>query len=187
MSVLFSMVRGGLAFALVSVAAFAVWALGEGWFARTGLGEAGMYAGCCLVFVLLSGLVLRPALGWPGTLARFYGFFLPAFLAYAVAWCAGYFTLGMGAGEWLGSLVGCLAFTWVMAAWLRGWRTMLPSALVMFALHSVGYQAGARICYTSLHSVASELTWGLLYGLGFGAGIGYAFAMMHSSSRPDPS
>lgn len=175
------MMRGGVAFALVSVAAFAVWALGEKWFFSHGLSELVMYGGCCAVFVVLSGLVLRPMLGWPGTLLRFYGFFLPAFLAYAIAWCAGWFWLGPGLGEWLGSFVGCLAFTMVMAAALRGWRALVPSTLVMFAMHSAGYFAGAHLCYTSLHSVGSELTWGLLYGLGFGAGIGYAFAMMHQS------
>ncbi len=55
----------------------------------------------------------------------------------------------------------------------------LPSALIMFALHSAGYFAGAHVCYTSLHSVGSELAWGALYGLGFGAAIGFAFAKMH--------
>lgn len=171
------MIRGGVGFAVVSTAAFAVWALGETWFAHYG-GELGMYAGCCLVFILLSGLVLRPMLGWPGTLLQFYRFFFSAFLAYAIAWCAGWFSLGMGLGEWLGSLVGCLAFTAVMAATLRGWRVLLPSALMMFALHSAGYFTGAHVCYTSLHSVSSELAWGALYGLGFGAGIGFAFVMM---------
>ncbi|WP_395741562.1 hypothetical protein [Prosthecobacter sp.] len=171
------MIRGGVGFAVVSTAAFAVWAFGEGWFAQLG-GEAGMYAACCVVFILLSGLVLRPLLGWPGTLLQFYRFFFTAFLAYATAWCAGWFSLGMGAGEWLGALVGCTAFTAVMAATLNGWRMLLPSALVMFAFHSAGYFAGAHVCYSSLHSVGSELAWGALYGLGLGAGIGSAFAMM---------
>jgi hypothetical protein len=171
------MIRGGAGFAVVSTAAFAVWALGTPLFVRFG-GEAGMYAGCCVVFILLSGLVLRPLLKWQGTVMQFYRFFFTAFLAYAIAWCAGWFLLGMGLGEWLGSLVGCAAFTAVTAATLHGWRALVPSALVMFALHSAGYFAGAHVCYTSLHSMASELAWGALYGLGFGAGIGFAFARM---------
>lgn len=172
------MIRGSVGFAIVSTAAFAVWALGSTWFVRLG-GEAGMYAGCFLVFILLSGLVLRPMLGWQGTVGQFYRFFFTAFLAYAIAWCAGWFLLGMGLGEWLGSLVGCAAFTAVMAATLHGWRMLLPSALMMFVLHSAGYFAGAHVCYTSTHSVMSELAWGALYGLGFGAGIGFAFSRMH--------
>lgn len=171
------MIRGSVGFAIVSTAAFAVWALGSAWFVRLG-GEAGMYAGCFLVFILLSGLVLRPMLRWQGTVGQFYRFFFIAFLAYAIAWCAGWFLLGMGQGEWLGSLVGCAAFTAVMASTLHGWRRLLPSALMMFVLHSAGYFAGAHVCYTSMHSVMSELAWGALYGLGFGAGIGFAFARM---------
>jgi len=180
MEIVASMIRGGVGFAIVSTAAFAVWALGAGWFAHLG-GELGMYAGCCVVFVLLSGVILRPMLRWPGTPQRFYGFFLTAFLAYAIMWCVGWFWLGMGLGEWLGALAGCTAFTTVMAATLGGWRVLVPAALVMFALHSAGYFAGAHVCYASLHSVGSELAWGTLYGLGFGAGIGFAFAMMQPS------
>jgi len=92
MSILASMIRGGIVFSLVSVAAFAVWALGEKWFFSQGLSEQ-----------------------------------------------------------------------------------------VMSALHSAGYFSAAHICSTSLHSVSSELTRGLLYGLGFCAGIGYAFALMRQS------
>jgi CDP-diglyceride synthetase len=175
-----SILRGGIGFAAVSTAAFSVWVFGGGWLHHHG-GELVMYAGCCLVFVLLSGLFLHPLLEGAGTLMRFYGIFIPAFLAYAVAWCAGWFWLGAGDGEWMASLIGSLAFTVVMAARLKGWRVLLPSALVMFVTHSAGYFAGERVCYASLHSKPSELIWGALYGLGFGVGIGYTFAMMQRS------
>lgn len=42
--------------------------------------------GFCLVFLLLAGLLLLPALYSPGGVLRFYGFFLPAFMLYAIAW-----------------------------------------------------------------------------------------------------
>jgi hypothetical protein len=179
MSLLATTTRAALGFAIVSTAAFATWAFGDAWFARHG-GEAVMYAACCAVFILLAGLILRPLLRWPGTIWRFYAFFIPAFLAYTAAWCAGWWLLGAGMGEWLGSLVGCGAFAFVMAAFLRGWRRLLPAALLLFGLHSAGYFAGGYICAISLHSTAGELTWGLLYGLGFGAGIGGAFGLMHA-------
>lgn len=174
------MIRGGLGFALVSTAAFAVWALGGRWFHHHG-GEAAMYATCCLVFVVLSGLVLKPALGWAGSLRTFYRFFALAFLAYAAVWCVAWFKLGTGKGEWVASLAGSLAFAAVMAAALRQWRRFLPAAVMIFIGHSAGYFAGEYVCYSSLHTTASELAWGLLYGLGFGAGIAGAMSIMPSA------
>ena len=172
-----SICRGGIGFAIVSAAAFAVWVWGGAWFARHG-GELALYSGCCLAFLGLSGLLLHPLLQGPRALPRFYGIFVPAFMAYAIAWCAGWFLGGAGRGEWIGSLAGSLAFTSVMAAFLKGWHHWRSSALVMFAGHSAGYFIGEYICYRSLHSASSELIWGVCYGLGFGIGIGYAFAVM---------
>ena len=169
-----SLLRGSLGFAVVSVAAFSVWVFGGAWFERHG-GELAMYAGCCLVFVALSGLLLHPLLKGPRALPRFYGVFIPAFLAYAMAWCGGWFLLGAGRGEWAGSLAGSFAFAAVAAGMLRHWQAVVPAALVMFVAHSAGYFGGEKICYDSLHSAGSELAWGLLYGLGFGAGIGHTF------------
>ena len=183
---LISMVRGGLGFAAVSTAAFAVWVFGGGWFHSHG-GELAMYGGCCAVFLLLSGLLLHPLLEGQGRIWRFYRIFIPAFLAYAIAWCGGWFWWGAGVGEWIGSLAGTLAFTMVMAAMLKGWRRWWLSALVMFVGHSAGYFGGAEVCNQSLHSKGSELVWGLLYGLGFGAGIGYAFALMQRPCEPEKS
>ena len=177
------MVRGGLGFAVVSTAAFGVWVFGGKWFSHHG-GEAAMYAGCCLVFLLLAGVLLHPLLQGQKTVSRFYKIFIPAFIVYAVAWCAGWFLMGAGNGEWVASLAGSVAFTVIMAAMLNGWRALPLSALVMFLGHSAGYFAGEKVCYTSLHSANSELMWGALYGLGFGLGIGHAFAAMQRSCSP---
>ena len=78
----------------------------------------------------------------------------------------------------------------VMAATLRGWSVLLPSILVLFLAHSAGYFTGDYLCAISLHSLPSQLAWGALYGLGFGAGIGCAFALMTrraDSWTPEPS
>src|ERR1043166_2107355 len=64
------------------------------------------------------------------------------------------------------------------------------SECAFFPAHSLGYFTGGKLMYfltsptgaelfnsltkAELGSVA-ELSWGLLYGLGFGAGLGYAF------------
>ena len=180
MQMIRSMLAGAIGFSLVSTAAFALWAFGGRWFQTHG-GETSMYAGCCLVFVLLSGLILRPLLAWRATIGRFYGLFMAAFVGYALAWCAGWFWLGAGAGEWLGSFLGSVAFTAILAGCLRGWHAFLPATLVTFSGHSAGYFVGEYFCYTFLHSTVSELAWGLLYGLGFGAGMGFAFAAMSGS------
>jgi hypothetical protein len=177
MSLLSSILLASLGFAAVSVGAFSVWVFGGGWFHHHG-GEAAMYASCCLVFAVLSGLLLHPLLAGSATLWKFYRLFIPAFMAYAVAWCAGWFLLGAGQGEWVASLAGSFAFAAVMAASCGNRRALLPAALVMFLAHSAGYFCGEKVCYASLHSARGELVWGLLYGLGFGAGIGHTFWLM---------
>ena len=45
---------------------------------------------------------------------------------------------------------------------------------VLFLTHSVGYFLGGDFYY-ALGGTTGKLLWGLCYGLGFGAGIGYAY------------
>lgn len=165
-----SLLRGSLGFAAVSLAAFSVWAFGGGRL----LGEAGLYVATAFVFLSLSGWVLHPLAGGP---FRFFRVFVPAFIAYAAAWCAAYFGLGGARGEWAGSAAGCAAFALVAGALLGAWRAVPTAAVVLFVLHSAGYFLGDAL-WKSLRKEApltSMLGWGLLYGLGFGAGIGFVF------------
>jgi len=165
--------RGSLGFAAVGVAAFSVWAFGKGWLRDHG-GETALYACCFTVFAVLTGLFLHPLLPGPRSVGRFYRVFVPAFLVYTVLWCAAWYAMGEGAGEWLGSFAGTFGFATVLALMLGNARALPLAALGLFAGHSAGYFLGERICYAQLHSTPSELIWGLLYGLGFGAGIGFA-------------
>src|SRR5436190_4086936 len=87
-----SVLRGTLGFTIVSVAGFAPWALGAGWFQK-GIGEAGLYAVCAAVFIGLSGLLLHGLILGPGSLPRFYKLFGIAFAAYSAAWIAGWMGL----------------------------------------------------------------------------------------------
>lgn len=181
--------RGSLGFAAVSVAGFAVWAFGGRWFYRYG-GEAGLYAACALVFVALAGWLLHPLVRGPKRLGCFYRVFAPAFLAYAIAWSAAWFAFGFGLGEWLGSLAGSAAFALVAASLLGNRRRWLKGSGVLFVAHSAGYFLGGQLYGWSRTPAAAEilgglsngaivtlgqLGWGLLYGLGFGAGLGYTF------------
>lgn len=181
--------RGSLGFAAVSVAGFAVWAFGGRWFYRHG-GEAGLYAACALVFVGAAGLFLHPLVRGPNPVRRFYKVFVPAFLAYALAWSAAWFGFRFGLGEWLGSLAGSAAFAVVAGGLLGNGRRWPKVSAVLFVAHSAGYFLGGQLYAWSRAPVAAEvlgglseetlatlgrLGWGLLYGLGFGAGLGYAF------------
>jgi hypothetical protein len=192
-----SVIRGSIGFALVSLAAFSVWAFGEKWF-RNSSGETGLYGACTLVFVALSGVLLHPLVRGPGSLVRFYSVFIPAFLGYAVVWCSAWFALRFGPGEWLGSLLGSIAFVGVMSWRMRNPAGFVKTSLVVFALHSAGYFLGGYLMHWLLGpggssvfigfskntlGLVAKLGWGLLYGLGFGGAIGYAF---HTVQMPRP-
>jgi len=171
-----SLVRGSLGFAAVSLGAYAVWALGGQWLSAH-LKEGGFYAVVAAVFLGLSGLTLHPLIQGPNSYSRFMKAFVPAFLAYTGVWCAAWFAFRFGWGEWLGSLGGCFAFALVLGGMLGNLKQACLAGLVLFVTHSAGYFLGGPLHYRSgpnLHLVGI-LGWGLLYGLGFGAGIGYAF------------
>lgn len=179
-----SVLRGSLGFAAVGLVGFAVWALWGKWL--TGhLKEGGFYAVLAAVFLALSGFTLHPLLPGPGSFRRFLTAFVPAFVAYAAVWCGAWFWLGFGWGEWLGSLGGTFAFALVAGLVLGNLRPLLRVTLVLFVAHSAGYFLGGPLHYRSAPQlrILGILGWGLLYGLGFGAGIGYAF---HAFRKPGP-
>lgn len=184
-----AVIRGSFGFGLVSLAAFSVWAFGGKWF-QNHLGEAGLYGACAVVFVALSGVALHPLVGGPSSALRFYSIFIPAFLGYTVVWCIAWFVLRFGPGEWLGSLLGSTAFVGIASWRLRNTRGLVQTSLIVFGLNCAGYFLGGRLMHWLLGPTGSamlgglskpgllilaKLAWGLVYGLGFGAGIGYAF------------
>ncbi len=185
--------RGTLGFTAVSVAAFSVWAFGGRWFSGRG-GEVVMYAAITLVFLGLSGLLLYPL---AGSVARFYKAFVPAFVAYAVVWSAIWFATRSRLGEWLASAAGSVVFA-ALAGWaLGGLRSFLKAVLVLFVAHSAGYFLGGEVYYSlkdpatvgslglasKTAGLLGRLGWGLLYGLGFGAGLGCAFFSFRSAGN----
>jgi len=198
-SAIYASIRGASGFGIVSLAAFSVWALGGKW-TQVHLGEAGLYGACALVFLGLSGLLLHPLLSGPGSFTRFYAVFVPAFAAYAVVWCGGWFILHFGIGEWLGSLLGTFAFVGVTGWRFRNYHGFLKASLILFVFHSAGYFLGGHLMHwimgpagssiltgatRSQISLVAKLAWGLLYGLGFGAGIGFVFYALQREPAPD--
>lgn len=178
------LVHGTLGFALVSLLAFSIWAFAGRWFP----GELSLYTAIAAVFLGLSGIVLGPLAGGAG---RFYRAFLPAFLVYAVLWCVAWFGIGGKPGEWVGAVIGGLAFTVISLRILGNSQGWLGATLVFLVLHCAGYFAGDwAYTYAKGHLPqlseslglagpdvrnAGRLAWGLFYGLGFGAGIGWVF------------
>jgi hypothetical protein len=174
-----SVLRGSLGFAAVSVAAFSVWAFAGRGLTKS-LGEAGFYAVVALVFLALSGIALCRLARGPRPLLRFSAAFVPAFAAYAAAWTACYFANRSTLGQGLASLAGTAVFAAVAGGVLGGLRAFPGAAVALFAGHTAGYFAGGAV-YEVVPGLAGKLGWGLLYGLGFGAGLGYAF---HVFQRP---
>jgi hypothetical protein len=184
-----AMLRGSIGFALVSLAGFAVWAFCGKWL-YANLGEAGLYFACLIVFLGASGLFLHSLVRGPRSLPRFYAIFIPSFVAYAIIWCAVWFTLRFGLGEWMASLAASVCFVAVAGRGLRNYNGFIKASVVLFGFHSVGYFLGGKLMYwmagpagkailagfSKAHiSVLAKLGWGLLYGLSFGAGIGHVF------------
>lgn len=180
--VLAAMLCGAWRFALVSVAAFSVWAFAGGWLTQQA-GEGGLYAACALAFVVLAGLLLAPLVQGPLRVRRCYLMFVPAFVAYALTWSACWFVWPSRVGEWSGAAGGSVLFVSI-TAWRLGcpwvhWRREVPLAIVVFFVaHLLGYLAGGwamDVLAQTGQVRAGMLAWGLCYGLGFGAGIGWVF------------
>jgi hypothetical protein len=196
-----ALATGAWRFAIVSVCAYSVWAFG-GHAISAAIGESGLYAAIALVFLGLAGFLMHPLMKGPGPIARFHATFVPAFLAYATVWCGAWYLFRFGAGEWIGSAAGSLAFV-AVAAWRLGNARAVPAAaLVLFLTHSAGYFAGGHVMYFLSGPHGAEflggiprrqaatigmLAWGLLYGLGFGAGIGHVFRVLQMPAEPPAS
>lgn len=196
-----SLTIGTLGFTGVSLAGFSVWAFAGRWFYAT-VGEAGLYAVTALVFVGLAGLLLHPLLGGSHRFKRFYGLFVPAFLLYSGVWSGAWFALGSGLGEWLGSLAGSAVFAgWI--CWRLGRLDAARWAIpLFFVAHSAGYFLGGVVMYGLLNrenadllpqltrgqlGTIAKLSWGLLYGLGFGAGLGAVFHWAQRGGKAESS
>ncbi|MEM8954803.1 MAG: hypothetical protein AAGD22_11680 [Verrucomicrobiota bacterium] len=185
MSTSHAIVQGSVRFAILSVLSYAVWAFGGRMSTIT------LYTTTALVFVALSGPLLYPLLPPPGRLRKLYAVFVPGFIAYAALWCVGWFVIRAAAGEILGSAAGLAAFTIIIVLILRPRASFLAIFAILFTFHTLGYTIGGMCYYAAngqgilaplleTHIALGRLLWGFFHGLGFGAGLGFAF----SQSRP---
>ncbi|MCM3872452.1 MAG: hypothetical protein ND895_17345 [Pyrinomonadaceae bacterium] len=185
-----SLLSGAIGFGAASLVVFATVAFGEGWMYRH-LGILGAYLAWTFLFILLGGGALGQLVVRRWEMPKFYLLFAAAFFAYAVGWTASYFVLRGIVGEWVGSVLGSLLMATVLAAGFRVPRAVFNLSAILFVANSLGYFLGSAV-NNSLESRAGMLSWGLLYGLFLGAGLG---AVLHfaqtvgdrTEEQPSPS
>lgn len=179
-----SLCRGTIGFTVVSIAGFVPWAVFGRWFYRHS-GEVGMYIACAALFIGLSGPLLHRLIIGPGSMSRFYKVFGLAFAVYSVGWIAGWMLLRGHPGSLAGLLAGTVAMAWVLAAAFEAKGVFLKVAAVLFVSNAAGYFIGGVVEAALIRQVplAAKLSWGLFYGLGFGAGLGYAFYACQARAR----
>jgi hypothetical protein len=193
-----SVLRGLIGFTLVSLGGFAPWVLAGRWFYRN-VGEAGLYTVCAVVFIGLSGVLLHRLIIGPGSLIRFYKIFSLAFLAYAVAWTIGWMALRGIPGSAAGLAAGTAVMGVILAFGFKAGGATLKIIIALFAANAAGYfigewahnailalregNASGIVLAVSARAAVSKAAWGLFYGLGFGAGIGFAFHSCQSEVR----
>jgi len=193
-----SLQRGIFGFTLLSVAGFAPWAVMGRWFYRH-IGEAGLYAVCALVFIGLSGPLMHRLIIGPGSLSRFYKLFGITFAANSVLWIAGWMALRGHPGSVAGLFAGTAAMGWMLARAFDAKGATLKVIAALFVLNSLGYFVGGwieaavaeikqfslfgNVLGKSAQMMLAKSLWGVCYGLGFGAGLGFAFHACQAGTR----
>jgi hypothetical protein len=193
-----SITRGMVGGTLLSLAGFAPWAVTGAQLHRW-VGEAGLYGVCALVFIGLSGPLLHALIVGPGSLGRFYKLFSVTFGAYSAAWIAGWMALRGHPGSLVGLLAGTAAMGWLLCLAFDAPGQRLAVIAALFVLNAAGYFAGGACegwiagmkhmtvlgSPVSRHArmVVAMLSWGFWYGLGLGAGLGFAFHACQSEAR----
>ena len=190
--------RGIVGFTLLSIAGFAPWAIFGRWFYRN-VGEAGLYAFCALLFIGFSGPLMHRLIIGPGSLSRFYKLFGSTFAAYAVLWIVGWMSLRGHPGSLAGLFAGTAVMGWMLARAFDARDATLKVIAILFVLNSLGYFVGGCVeagvmgmkeltffgttVPKSTHMRTAKLLWGLFYGIGFGAGLGWAFHLCQTRTR----
>src|SRR5687767_10695004 len=182
-----AILNGAWRFALVSVLAFGFWAV-ESKILPRGFGEIWTFVGCLLAFMIFTEIFMVKLVNEPNARAKFNRSFIPAFIVYAIIWSVFWFALHSGLGEWLGSAVGCAAFAAILGRQLGAKSGYAKVIAFLIVAHAAGYFLGGKVFYMARNPpeffaswskanlwAFAKLMWGLFYGLGFGAGIGYAF------------
>jgi len=176
-----STLRGVIGFAVVSLLGFLPWVVAGGWLGKN-VGETGLYATCLVAFLGSSGPFLHRLIIGPGSLKRFYQVFSLAFSIYAVVWTVAYMTLRGKLGGVVGALVGMMAMGGTFASAFGVQSRMFQVIAALFVSNLAGYFIG-ELAHNATTGTLAKAAWGVCYGLGFGAGIGFAFYLCQSEAR----
>src|SRR5262245_21584075 len=190
--------RGIVGFTLLSVAGFAPWALTGRWFYRN-VGETGLYLTCALVFIGLSGPLMHRLILGPGSMPRFYKLFGLTFAVYSVLWIVGWMTLRGHPGSLAGLFAGTAAMGWMLTRAFDAKEATLKVVTALFVLNSLGYFVGGwaegavmgmkqlslfgNVLIKPAQVTLAKSLWGVFYGIGFGAGLGWAFYVCQTRTR----
>jgi hypothetical protein len=190
-----SLLHGSLGFGVVGTVVFAIVRCGAPWMHQY-FGVLGPYLIATALFVFLAGGILSRLVIGPGRLARFYLLFSVAFFSYAACWVIAYLTLRGLSGELLGSVTGTLLMALVLADAFGAKNTLLRLIPALLLANLAGYFLGRLLFYGVIGGGGNlgMILFGAFYGLGFGAGLGYALFLVQepirqrlSASSPDPS
>ncbi len=172
--------RGALGFGAVSLLVYGSVAFGGGWMYGA-LTETGAYAVWAALFLAGAPWILARLLVVPRRRLRFGLAFVGAFLVYAAVWTTVYFLRRDAVGELLASLMApaLLAVTLAIGMGFPGVAGITAVALALG--HTGGYYIG-RWLHDTLPAPYGMLAWGLAYGVGFGAALGWAAARLESAA-----
>lgn len=171
-----SLCYGSVGFGLASIAVFVIVGCGRPWMYRY-LGALGPYLVATVLFIVLAGGILSRLVAGPGRLLHFYRLFGAAFFCYAAGWVIAYLALRNLLGELLGSIAGSCLLALVLAAAFKVGNSLPKLIPVLFLASSVGYFLG-RLLHVAISGTVGMILFGAAYGLGFGAGLGYALFLV---------
>jgi hypothetical protein len=168
-----SLVGGWTSFGLVSTLVAATVAFGERWLFEN-LGRIGAYAFWTALFILGSGALLGRLVAGPDSRKRFHLAFALAFLLYAAAYVAGYFSIQGVLGECVGLVAGSVGMAAMLCRAFGAQNRLREVALVLSAGSFAGYFLG-RIVWSGLRGkMGMVLGFGIIYGVCLGFALGYA-------------
>ncbi len=176
-----SLCYGSVGFCVASIAVFAIVGCGRPWMYRY-LGALGPYLVATFLFIVLAGGILSRLVVGPGRLLHFYLLFGVAFFSYAAGWVIAYLTLRNPLGELLGSVAGSCLMALVLAAAFKANNSLPKLIPVLFLASSAGYFLG-RLFHVAISGTVGMILFGSSYGLGFGAGLGYALFLVQEPIR----
>jgi hypothetical protein len=177
-----SVLVGTLGFAMVSIVAFSIWAVGGHALARA-LGP-GFYALIAVVLLVGGALIFKPII-IGRNLVRFAVLFALGFVLLSGVWIAGYLSrLPHRLGEWTGVVLGPATLAGTLCLGFRARLQMVRCVGLLVISHTGAYLCGDLLfSLPALQNQYGMLLWGVVYGAGFGAGISLTLYYCQEETR----